>query len=163
MSGHSLVGDSPPLLRWIRVDVELNKDFSYSSGKGFLTIGPQTENGNYTIETIRGLILMGCAVNWNNVLGFELRRSTVRITRLICASFGITRPICLSFEITRLICASFGITRLICASFGITRLICASDGITRLIDVRVWRGVDRRGARRMREGHMDASSFFCFR
>ncbi|TYK04980.1 hypothetical protein E5676_scaffold143G002030 [Cucumis melo var. makuwa] len=67
---------------------------------------------------------------------------------------GITRLICASFGITRLICASFGITRLICASFGITRLICASDEITRLIDVRVWRG-----ARRMREGHMDASGF----
>ncbi|TYK14867.1 gag/pol protein [Cucumis melo var. makuwa] len=52
---------------------------------------------------------------------------------------------------------SFGITRLICASFGITRLICASFEITGL--VRVWRGADRRGARRMREGHMDASGF----
>ncbi|KAA0043122.1 ty3-gypsy retrotransposon protein [Cucumis melo var. makuwa] len=81
------------------------------------------------------------------------------ITRLICASFGITGLICASFGITRLLCASFGITRLICASFGITRLICASVGITRLIDVRVWRGADRRGARRMREGHMDASGF----
>ncbi|KAA0037354.1 hypothetical protein E6C27_scaffold278G00480 [Cucumis melo var. makuwa] len=81
------------------------------------------------------------------------------ITRLICASFEITRLLCVSFGITRLICASFGITRLICASFGITRLICASDGITRLIDVRVWRGADRRGARRMRKGHMDASGF----
>ncbi|TYJ96450.1 retrotransposon protein, putative, Ty3-gypsy sub-class [Cucumis melo var. makuwa] len=58
-----------------------------------------------------------------------------------------------SFGIPRLICVSFGITRLICASFWITRLICASDGIIRLIDVRVWRGADRRGARRMREGH----------
>ncbi|KAA0065463.1 hypothetical protein E6C27_scaffold17G001530 [Cucumis melo var. makuwa] len=48
---------------------------------------------------------------------------------------------------------------LICASFGITRLICASFEITRLIGVRVQRGADRREARRMREGHMDASGF----
>ncbi|TYK29803.1 gag protease polyprotein [Cucumis melo var. makuwa] len=54
-----------------------------------------------------------------------------------------------SFEITRLICVSFGIPRLICVSFGIPRLIC----------VRVQRGADGRGARRMREGHMDASGF----
>ncbi|KAA0053260.1 mucin-19-like isoform X6 [Cucumis melo var. makuwa] len=81
------------------------------------------------------------------------------ITRLICTSFGITRLICVSFGITRLLCVSFGITRLICASFEITRLICAFDGITRLIDVRVRRGADRQGARRMREGHMDASGF----
>ncbi|KAA0033088.1 gag protease polyprotein [Cucumis melo var. makuwa] len=70
---------------------------------------------------------------------------------------------CVSFEITRLIRVSFGITRLICASFGITRLIDASFGITRLIrapfGVKVQRGADRREARRMREGHMDASSF----
>ncbi|TYK22634.1 hypothetical protein E5676_scaffold195G00650 [Cucumis melo var. makuwa] len=76
------------------------------------------------------VMLMGCAVNWNNGLVW-----TEGITRLICASFGITRLICASFGITRLICASFRITRLICASFGITRLICASDDITRLIDV----------------------------
>ncbi|KAA0047523.1 gag protease polyprotein [Cucumis melo var. makuwa] len=61
--------------------------------------------------------------------------------------------------ITRLICASFGITRLIYASFGITRLICVSFEITRLTCVRVQRGTDRRGARRMREGHMDTSGF----
>ncbi|KAA0060796.1 gag protease polyprotein [Cucumis melo var. makuwa] len=57
-------------------------------------------------------------------------------------------------------CFSFiyGVAYLIgMVSFGITRLICASFGITRL--VRVWRGADRRGARRMREGHMDASGF----
>ncbi|KAA0051459.1 hypothetical protein E6C27_scaffold55G002200 [Cucumis melo var. makuwa] len=71
-------------------------------------------------------------------------------TRLICASFGSTRLICASFGSTRLICASFGSTRLICASFGSTRLLCR---------VGVQRGADRRGAGRMREGHMDASGF----
>ncbi|KAA0046947.1 ty3-gypsy retrotransposon protein [Cucumis melo var. makuwa] len=75
-------------------------------------------------------------------------------------SFGIPRLICVSFRITRLIFASFGMTRLICVSFGITILICASFGITRLICVRVWRGTDRRGARRMHEGHMDASFLY---
>ncbi|KAA0051529.1 hypothetical protein E5676_scaffold610G00390 [Cucumis melo var. makuwa] len=83
------------------------------------------------------------------------------ITRLTYASFGITRLICVSFRITRLICASFGITRLICVSFGVTRLICASFGITRLICKGMARGKPTR-ARRMREGHMDASSFFMF-
>ncbi|TYK18895.1 gag-protease polyprotein [Cucumis melo var. makuwa] len=86
--------------------------------------------------------------------------ASFEITRLICASFEITRLICASFRITRLICVSFGIKRMICTFFGITRLICASDGITRLIDVRVWKGTDRRGASRMREGHMDVFSFF---
>ncbi|KAA0059808.1 DNA-directed RNA polymerase I subunit RPA1-like [Cucumis melo var. makuwa] len=81
-------------------------------------------------------------------------------TRLICASFGSTRLICASFGSTRLICASFGITRLIGVSFGITRLICAFYGTTRLLcRVRAQRGADRRGAGRMREGHMDASDF----
>ncbi|KAA0067506.1 mucin-19-like isoform X6 [Cucumis melo var. makuwa] len=180
-----VVGANSPLFGWIRLDVELNKDFSYSSGAMLLTgIVMSMDYENLTV-------ILPVAV-----LGFELRRSIVRrfsmdcgltisfiyweayltgtvsfeITRLICVSFGImrpicvsfgiTRPICASFGITRLICASFEITRLICASFGITRLISASDGITRLIDVRVWRVANRRGARRMREGHMDTSSFF---
>ncbi|TYK08782.1 hypothetical protein E5676_scaffold1300G00090 [Cucumis melo var. makuwa] len=72
-----------------------------------------------------------------------------------CVSFGIIRLICASLGITRLIGVSLGITRLIGASFGITRLIRASFGIT----VKVQQGADRREARRMREGHMDASSF----
>ncbi|KAA0046147.1 ty3-gypsy retrotransposon protein [Cucumis melo var. makuwa] len=122
-----------------------------------------------------------------DALGFELRRSTIRWFTIDCGvtvsfiygvaylrgmvSFGIPRLIYVSFGITRLICVSFGIMRLIYESFGIMRLICASDGITRLIDVcvlwnhgtvyiTVWRGIDRRGTRRIREGHMDASSFF---
>ncbi|KAA0048099.1 hypothetical protein E6C27_scaffold385G001770 [Cucumis melo var. makuwa] len=101
-----------------------------------------------------------------DVLGFELRRNTVRQFSMDCGVtvsfiYGIAYRIgTVSFGIPRLICVSFGITRLICASFWITRLICASDGIIRLIDVRVWRGANRRGARRMREGHMDTSSFF---
>ncbi|TYK20977.1 hypothetical protein E5676_scaffold2217G00060 [Cucumis melo var. makuwa] len=81
-------------------------------------------------------------------------------TRLICASFGSTRMICASFESTILICASLEITRLIGVSFGIMRLICAFYGTTRLLcRVRAQRGADRRGAGRMREGHMDASDF----
>ncbi|KAA0041631.1 hypothetical protein E5676_scaffold242G00130 [Cucumis melo var. makuwa] len=42
----SVVGANSPLFGWIRLDVELNKNFSYSSGKGFSTTGPQTETGN---------------------------------------------------------------------------------------------------------------------
>ncbi|TYJ98031.1 hypothetical protein E5676_scaffold487G00610 [Cucumis melo var. makuwa] len=111
--------------------------------------------------SVRGSLLSG---HWSWSLVVEGR------TRLICASFGSTRLIRASFGSTRLICASLGITRLIGVSFGITRLIRASFGITRLISafygttrllcrVRVQRGADRRGARRMREGHMDASDF----
>ncbi|KAA0046865.1 putative gag-pol polyprotein, identical [Cucumis melo var. makuwa] len=137
------------------------------SGKGFLTTEPRVEAGNVVIH--RGLyvrnyrhrcpnvlcivvMLMGYVVNWN-CMSMDLK-----VLRL-GVSFEITRLIRASFVITRLIRASFGITRLIRASFGITRLICASFGITRLIGVRVQRGADRRGARRMREGHMDASGF----
>ncbi|KAA0055514.1 Ulp1-like peptidase [Cucumis melo var. makuwa] len=194
----SVVGANSLLFGWIRLDVKLNRDFSYSSCKGFLTTGPQIDTGNVVTHMI--LVMELCrgetrSSKTSYVLGFELRRSAVsfiygvaylidtvsfgitrlicasdgitrlicasfEITGLICASFGITRLICASFGITRLICVSFGITRLICASFRITRLICASDGITRLIDVMVWRGADRRGTRRVHEGHMDASSFF---
>ncbi|TYK05535.1 hypothetical protein E5676_scaffold178G00420 [Cucumis melo var. makuwa] len=49
-----LSGDSPLLLGWIRVDVEVNKDFSDSSGKGFLTTGPSTKTGN--VVTHMGII-----------------------------------------------------------------------------------------------------------
>ncbi|KAA0035751.1 hypothetical protein E6C27_scaffold403G00230 [Cucumis melo var. makuwa] len=98
-----LVGDSPPLLGWIRLDVELNKDFSNISG----TVSFGTPR---LICVFFGITRLICV--------------SFRITRLICASFEITRMIYVSFRITRLICASFGITRLICASFGITRLIC---------------------------------------
>ncbi|KAA0051540.1 ty3-gypsy retrotransposon protein [Cucumis melo var. makuwa] len=116
----SVVGANSPLFGWIRLDVELNKDFSYSSDDLVWTVGV-TVNFTYWVAYLKGTV---------------------------------------SFGIPRLICVSFGITRLICASFGITRLICASDGITRLINVRVWRGADQRGERRMCEGHMNTSSFF---
>ncbi|KAA0053287.1 hypothetical protein E6C27_scaffold102G00930 [Cucumis melo var. makuwa] len=143
------------------------------SGKGFPTTGPRIEAGNVIIH--RGLhvtrpLVVACVLSGV--------RSCLRIdpdagcscalricasfgsTRLICASFGSTRLICASFGSTRLICASFGSTRLMCASFGSTRLICAFYGTTRLLcRVRAQREVDRRGAERMREGHMDASDF----
>ncbi|KAA0066190.1 ty3-gypsy retrotransposon protein [Cucumis melo var. makuwa] len=165
------------------LDADSIKEYSRISGKGFLTTGPRIEAGN--VVTHMGIIrnvtvscslctiicnelftdrhrcpdvlcivvmLVGYVENWNSMsmdyevlmLWFELSRSIVRLIR---ASFGITR----------LIRASFGITRLICVSFGITRLIYVSFGITRLVRVR--RGTDRRGAIRMREGHMDASGF----
>ncbi|KAA0066446.1 hypothetical protein E6C27_scaffold21G005420 [Cucumis melo var. makuwa] len=118
------------------------------------------------------VMLMGYVVDRNCMsIDFKVLRLGVSfgITRLIRASFGITRLICASLGITRLICVSFGITRLIRSSFGITRLMCAFYGTTRLLCrvplnrkltvVKVQRGADRRGARRMREGHMDASGF----
>ncbi|KAA0039615.1 hypothetical protein E6C27_scaffold744G00950 [Cucumis melo var. makuwa] len=101
------------------------------------------------------VMLMGYVVDWN-CMSMDLEVTV----RLICASFGSTRLICASFGSARLICASFGITRLIGVSFWITRLICAFYGTTRLLcRVRAQRGADRRGAGRMREGHMDASDF----
>ncbi|KAA0050682.1 pol protein [Cucumis melo var. makuwa] len=163
-----------------RVDslgVDSSKVHNQVSGKGFLTIGPRIEAGNVVIH--RGLyvrsatascslcaivckelftdrhrcpdvlcivvVLVGYVVNWNCLsVDFKVLMldGLVWTGGMICASFGITR----------LICASFGITRLIGASFGITRLIRVSFEITRLVRV-------QRGARRMREGHMDASGF----
>ncbi|TYK13612.1 gag-protease polyprotein [Cucumis melo var. makuwa] len=129
-----------------------------SLGVGEVTL----EFGNFTASAVEAnsplLGWIHLDADLNEILATSQARS-FEITRLICSSFGITRLICASFGIMRLLYLSFGITRLICASFGITRLICASDGITRLIDVRVWREADQRGARRMREGHMDASGF----
>ncbi|KAA0054358.1 hypothetical protein E5676_scaffold302G001790 [Cucumis melo var. makuwa] len=161
-----LIGDNSPLLGWIRWTWTRSRSIAkFQAPMPRCSVycsyvdGLCCELEYYVVE---GLRVQKPLVLPVDALGFELRRGTVsfRIPRLICVSFGITRIICASFGITRLICVSFGITRLICASFGITRLICASDGITRLIDVRVWQGADRRGARRMSEGHMDASSFF---
>ncbi|TYK27284.1 hypothetical protein E5676_scaffold244G00540 [Cucumis melo var. makuwa] len=129
----SVVGANCPLLGWFSIDCGV------------------------TVSFIHGVAYLTEMVSFGN-------------PRLLCASFGITTLICVSFGITRLICTSFGITRLICSSFKITRLICTSDRITELIEVcvlrnhwtvyvRVWRGADQREARRMREGHVDASSF----
>ncbi|KAA0046287.1 ty3-gypsy retrotransposon protein [Cucumis melo var. makuwa] len=142
------------------------------SGKGFPTTGPRIEAGNVVIH--RGLHVSNatascslCAIGCKELITDRPRCRSTRLicasfgsTRLIGASFGSTRLICASFESTRLICASFGSTRLIGVSFGITRLICAFYGTTRLLcRVRAQRGADRRGAGRMREGHMDASDF----
>ncbi|TYK07522.1 hypothetical protein E5676_scaffold702G00080 [Cucumis melo var. makuwa] len=107
----SATGANSPLLGWIRLDADLNK--------------------NLATFQVR-LFSMDCGVTTSFIYGVTYLTGTV----------------------------SFGIPRLICVCFGIMRLILASDGITRLIDVRVCRGADRRWARRMREGHMDASIFF---
>ncbi|TYK19749.1 hypothetical protein E5676_scaffold3861G00020 [Cucumis melo var. makuwa] len=125
------------IIRWFSIDCGVTVSFIH--GVAYLT-GMVSFGIPRLICASFGITRLICVSFW--------------ITRLICASFEITRLICASFRITRLICVSFGITRLICASFWNTRLICTSDEITRLIDVRVWRG-----ARRMREGHVDASSF----
>ncbi|KAA0061190.1 gag protease polyprotein [Cucumis melo var. makuwa] len=144
--------------------VDSSKRHNQVSSKGFLTTGPRIKAGNVVIHMGLYTPMPGCPVYCSCIGGLRCELelqicASFGITRLICASFGITRLICASFEITRLIGVSFGITRLIRVSFGITRLIRASFGIIRLIRVRVQRGADRRGARRMREGHMDASGF----
>ncbi|TYK17672.1 hypothetical protein E5676_scaffold2434G00010 [Cucumis melo var. makuwa] len=145
----SAVGANSPLLGWIHLFADLNKDFSYISGKGFLTTRPQTE----TLKSVVGTLVMELCrgetkrskTSCVDVLGFELRINTVRQFSMDCGVtvsfiYGIAyRTGTVFFEIPRLICVSFGITRLICASFWITRLICASDGIIRLIDVCVLR------------------------
>ncbi|TYK11150.1 gag protease polyprotein [Cucumis melo var. makuwa] len=125
-----LFGDSFPFL-----GVDSIEGHNQVSSKGFPTTGPRIEAGSVVIHR------------------------ELHCTLRIGVSFGITRLIHASSGITRLIWASFGITRLMCASFGITRLICASFEITKLIRVRVQRGADRRGARKIREGHMDVSGF----
>ncbi|KAA0053452.1 hypothetical protein E6C27_scaffold594G00030 [Cucumis melo var. makuwa] len=165
-----------PFTRVDLLSVDSIEGHNQVSGKGFPTTGPRIEAGNVVIH--RGLHVSNvtascslCAIGSKElVVEGRLIRASFGITRLIPASFGSTRLIRASFGSTRLICASLGITRLIGVSFGITRLIRASFGITRLMcafyettrllcRVRVQRGADRRGARRMREGHMDASGF----
>ncbi|KAA0037256.1 gag-protease polyprotein [Cucumis melo var. makuwa] len=115
------------------------KGHNQVSGKGFPTTGPRIEAGNVVIH--RGLY-------------------TPMPERSVYCSY--VNGLCCELELyvdglkslkVRLIRASFGITRLICVSFGIIRLIGVS------LEVRVQRGADRRGARRIREGHMDASGF----
>ncbi|KAA0047811.1 hypothetical protein E6C27_scaffold133G00630 [Cucumis melo var. makuwa] len=71
-----LVGDSPPFLKWIRLDVELNKDFSNILGTVSFRI-------TRLICVSFGITRLICA--------------SFGITRLICASFEITRLICVSF------------------------------------------------------------------
>ncbi|KAA0067427.1 gag protease polyprotein [Cucumis melo var. makuwa] len=147
------------------------------SGKGFPTTGPRIEAGNVVVHrglhvtrplvaacvlsdwncmsmdlevTVRYVVVIGLDIDHGVWMGKDNGLVWTEGTRLICASFGITRLIGASFGITRLIGVSFGITRLICAFYGTTRLLCR---------VRAQRGADRRGAGRMREGHMDASGF----
>ncbi|KAA0040453.1 pol protein [Cucumis melo var. makuwa] len=96
-----------------------------------------------TVSFIYGVMYPACMVSY--------------VITTCCASFGITRLMCASDGITRLICVSDGITRLICMSFGFTRLTDACvlrDHETVLCRVKVMYEADRRGTRRMREGHM---------
>ncbi|TYJ96186.1 gag protease polyprotein [Cucumis melo var. makuwa] len=111
--------------------VDSIEEHNQVSGKGFPTTGPWIEVGNVVIH--RGLYVCGSLLSGYWLWSYVLEGLLIR--------------------------ASFEITRLICVSFGITRLIGVSFGVTKLIRVRVQRGADRRGARRMREGHMDASDF----
>ncbi|TYJ98658.1 hypothetical protein E5676_scaffold507G00480 [Cucumis melo var. makuwa] len=58
----SVVRTNSPLFGWIRLDVKLNKKFSYISGKGFLTTVPWTETGNVTP-------MLRCSVYCSYVVG----------------------------------------------------------------------------------------------
>ncbi|KAA0040200.1 hypothetical protein E5676_scaffold190G00240 [Cucumis melo var. makuwa] len=103
----SVVGANSPLFGWIRLNVELNKDFSYSSGKGFLTTGPQTETGN-VLKFVVGIPVM------------ELCRGGTKSSETSCVDCVYAVELCwvtvsfiygiayltgtVSFEITRLIC-----------------------------------------------------------
>ncbi|TYK07194.1 hypothetical protein E5676_scaffold606G00790 [Cucumis melo var. makuwa] len=153
-SAAGLFGDSFPFL-----GVDSIEGHNRVSGKGFPTTGPRIKAGNVVIH--RGLHVSNatascslCAIGCKELITDRSRcRMIDGLTwteGLIGASFGSTRLICASFGSTRLIGVSFGITRLICAFYGTTRLLCR---------VRAQRGADRRGAGRMREGHMDASDF----
>ncbi|KAA0054780.1 pol protein [Cucumis melo var. makuwa] len=138
-----------PFTRVDPLSVDSIEGHNQVSGKGFPTTGPRIEAGNVVIHT--GLhvsnMTASCSLCAIGCKEFFTDRHRCRLFALICASFGSTRLIGVSFGITRLIRASFGIMRLICAFYGTTRLLCR---------VRVWREADRQGARRMREGHMDA-------
>ncbi|TYK20590.1 hypothetical protein E5676_scaffold132G00030 [Cucumis melo var. makuwa] len=146
------------------LSVDSIEEHNQVSGKRFPTTGPRIEAGSVVIH--RGLHISNvtascslCAIGCKELLTERHRCSDVLYIVVMLMGY-IVNWNCMSmdFKVLRL-GVSFGITRLIRASFGITRLICASFGITRLIGVRVQRGADRRGARRMREGHMDASDF----
>ncbi|KAA0045421.1 pol protein [Cucumis melo var. makuwa] len=91
----SVVGANSPLLGWNHLDVELNKDFSYNSGKGFLTTGPQPETGN--VGTHMGTIRqfsMDRGVTASFIYGVVNLTDTVpfEIPRLICKGMARGRP-----------------------------------------------------------------------
>ncbi|KAA0032909.1 ABC transporter G family member 31 [Cucumis melo var. makuwa] len=70
----SAIGANSPLLGWIRLDADLNKNLAT-----FQALMPDL--------LCFVVMLMDRAVNWNNVLGFELRRRTVRRFSMDC---GVT-------------------------------------------------------------------------
>ncbi|TYK28808.1 pol protein [Cucumis melo var. makuwa] len=154
-SATGLIEDSSPLLRWISLSVDSIKGITKFQVRDFLLLDLGSR-----LETYVTASCSLCAIVCNEL--FTDRHRCPNVLCIVVMLMGyIVNWNCISmdFKVLRLICASSGITRLICASSGIIRLICASFGITRLIGVRVLRGADRRGARRMREGHMDASGF----
>ncbi|TYK03424.1 hypothetical protein E5676_scaffold121G00220 [Cucumis melo var. makuwa] len=87
-----VVWSNSPLLGWMRLDVDLNKDFSYISGMASFRI-PRL------ICVSSGITRLICVSSG--------------ITRLISASSGITKLISAFYGITKLICVSFGTARLI--------------------------------------------------
>ncbi|KAA0040416.1 gag protease polyprotein [Cucumis melo var. makuwa] len=148
-SATGLFGDSS--LYSDSLGVDSIKGHSQVIGKGFLTTGPRIEAGSVTASCSL------CAIVCNELFTDSHRCPDVLCIVVVLVGYVVNWN-CMSMDFKVLMLA-FGITRLIGVSFGITRLICVSFGITRLIRVRVQQGADRRGARRMREGHMDASGF----
>ncbi|TYK08742.1 ty3-gypsy retrotransposon protein [Cucumis melo var. makuwa] len=178
-----LFGDSS-LYSVDSLGVDSIKGHSQVSSKGFLTTGPRIEAGN--VVTHMGIIrnvtvsCSLCAIMCNELLTDRHRCPDVLCIVVILVGYVVSWN-CMSMDYKVLmlgcgvtvsfiygvvyltdilICVSFGVTRLIRTSFEITGLMCAFYGTTRLLcRVRVQRGADRRGARRMREDHMDASGF----
>ncbi|TYK20945.1 ty3-gypsy retrotransposon protein [Cucumis melo var. makuwa] len=177
--GAGLIGDSSPLLGWIRWAWTRSRGITKCQLRDFLLLdlGSSLETYVTTSCKLCGIVCnelftdrhrcpdvlcivvmsMGYVVNSNCMsMDFKVLRlicASSEITRLICASFGITRLISVSFGVTRLIRVSFRITRLIRASFGITRLMC--KGIARDRPMRGKKDAEmrpRKGARRVGRG-----------
>ncbi|TYK27282.1 hypothetical protein E5676_scaffold244G00500 [Cucumis melo var. makuwa] len=106
-----LIGDSSPLLGWIRLDEDLNEILATSQ-----------------------LYVWGSAPYRHGILRDH---ETDMITRLLCVSFGIMRLICASFGITTLICASDEITRLIDVRYGEGQTDEGQEGCVKAISTRL--------------------------
>ncbi|KAA0047214.1 hypothetical protein E5676_scaffold1109G00010 [Cucumis melo var. makuwa] len=112
----SVVGTNSPLFGWIHLDVELNKEFCYISGKGFLTTGPWTDTGNVDTdyELCRGGT-KGLEISWVDCVYAVERWFSIDYGVMVRFIYGVEYLTgMVSFRIPRLICVSFEITRLIC-------------------------------------------------
>ncbi|KAA0045504.1 hypothetical protein E6C27_scaffold1202G00530 [Cucumis melo var. makuwa] len=151
-----LIGDSSPLLGWIRWAWTRSRGITKCQVRDFLLLDLGSRLETYVTASCSlcaivcnelftdrhrcpdvlciVVLLMGYVVNWICMsMDYKVLRLGCRNVTVVDGLVWTEGLIGASFGITRLICASFGITRLIGVSFGVTRLIRVSFGITRLI------------------------------